>query len=205
MRAILRYRETIPDKYPEKYALQLLFTFNPFRNKDNLKLDGSSFAKLHQSGVLDIINLNRQKLNPYREFVNNALLNLQTDVKCNCNFNHRNDEIEQNILNCVDSLCEDEPSLSENIVMNTGEMPLVVSDEEFNEHIRLLNKKQREVFDTVYSWSIRYVKNLMSQDIAIIQPLHLFITGGAGVGKSFLTKMLYQSLTKHFIIKSLFG
>ena len=37
----------------------------------------------------------------------------------------------------------------------------------------------------------------MSQNI-IIQPLHLFITGGAGVGKSFLTKILYQPLTKAF-------
>ena len=39
--------------------------------------------------------------------------------------------------------------------MSTGEILLVVSDEELNEHTRLLNKKQREVFDTVYSWSIQ--------------------------------------------------
>ena len=45
-------------------------------------------------------------------------------------------------------LCEGDPSLS---VMSTGEMPPVVSDEELNERICLLNKKQKEVFDTVYS------------------------------------------------------
>ena len=43
------------------------------------------------------------------------------------------------------------------------------------------------------------MKNLMSQNITNIQPLSLFITGGAGVGKSFLTKILYQSLTKAFV------
>ena len=41
------------------------------------------------------------------------------------------------------------------------------------------------------------MKNVMSQNITI-QPLHLFITGGAGIGISFLTKILYQLLTKTF-------
>ena len=150
VRAKLGYHEPNRDKYPEKYTHHLLFTFYPFRNEDNLKLDGSYFAKLQQSGVLDTINLNRQKLNPYSEFVNNALLNLQTDVRSNCDFNYGNDEIEQNVLNCVNSLCEGDPPISENTVMSTGEMPAVVSDEELNEHICLLNKKKREVFDTVY-------------------------------------------------------
>ena len=184
VRAILHYHEPNPDKYPEKYAHYLLLTFYPFRDEQNLKLDGSYFAKLQRSGVLDIINLNRQKLNSYSELVNNALLNLQADVTSNCDFNHGNDKIEQNVLNCVDSLCEGDPSLSENLVMSTGEMPPVVSDEELNEDICLLNKK-----------------NLISQNITTIQPLYLFITVGAGVGKSFLTKILYQSLTK----KLLFG
>ena len=75
--------------------------------------------------------------------------------------------------------------------MSPGEMLLVVSDEDLNEGIRLLNKKQREVFNNVYSWLISYMKNLMSQNITSIQPLYLFITGGTGVGKSFLTKILY--------------
>ena len=82
--------------------------------------------------------------------VNNSLLNLQIDVRSNCDFNHGNDEIEQNILNCVDFLCEGEPSLAKNTMVSTREMPLVVSDEELNEHICLLDKKQREVFDIVY-------------------------------------------------------
>ena len=38
----------------------------------------------------------------------------------------------------------------------------------------------------------------MSQNITTIQPLHLLITGGASVCKSFLTKILYQYLTKTF-------
>ena len=79
MRTILHYHEPNQYNYPKKYAHHLLFTFYPFRNEYNSKLDGSYFAKLKQSSVLDIINLNTQKLNPYSELFNNALLNLQTD------------------------------------------------------------------------------------------------------------------------------
>ena len=81
-RALLLYHEPNPDKYPEKYAHHLRFTFCPFRNEGNFRLDGSYFAKLQQSGFLDI-NLNRQKLNPFSELINNALLNSQTDVRIN--------------------------------------------------------------------------------------------------------------------------
>ena len=60
--------------------------------------------------------------------VNNALLNLQTDFRSNCDFNHQTDEIKQNVLNCLNSLCKGEPSLSEDTLMSAGEKPLVVSD-----------------------------------------------------------------------------
>lgn len=72
------------------------------------------------------------------------------------------------------------------------------SNREKSQHIHLLNKKQRKVFNTVYSWLVTYLKNPLSQDITTLQPLFLFITGGTGVGKSFLSKILCQSLTKTF-------
>ena len=46
------------------------------------------------------------------------------------------------------------------------------------------------------------MKNLISQNITTIHPLHLFTTGGEGVGKSFLTKILYQFLTKTFFYRN---
>lgn len=75
----------------------------------------------------------------------NALLDLQTDDRSNCNFNHESYEIEESVFNCVDSLCEGDLFLLESTVMSTGETPPVVSEEELNRHFFLLSKKQREV------------------------------------------------------------
>ena len=60
--AMLCYHKPNPDKYPEKYAHLLLFRFYQFLNEGNLKLVEIYFVELRQSGVPDIINLNRQIL-----------------------------------------------------------------------------------------------------------------------------------------------
>ena len=50
------------------------------------------------------------------------------------------------------------------------------------------------------------MENLMLQNITTIQPLYLFTTGGTGVDKSFLTKILLSVLNKNiFLQKFLFG
>ena len=71
-------------------------------------------------------------------------------------------------------------------------------DEELNSKIRSLNDKQRNIFDLVHGWAKKSVKKLSSLAPIAIEPLHIFLTGNAGCGKSFLTKVLYQSLSKTF-------
>ena len=67
-----------------------------------------------------------------------------------------------------------------------------------NTKIQSLSQKQREVFDIVHEWAKHSVKNLSSVSTSVIETLHIFVTGNAGCGKSFLTKVLYHSLTKTF-------
>ena len=74
--------------------------------------------------------------------------------------------------------------------------PIVIPEEELNLKIRMLNQKQRDLFDIVHNWSNQSVKNLLSISQSAIDPLHILLTGNAGCGKSFLTKILCQSLTK---------
>lgn len=63
---------------------------------------------------------------------------------------------------------------------------------------RSLNSQQRQVFDIIYSWAkltIKYRNCLLKRKI---EPVRLFVSGGAGVGKSYLMKTIYEALTKLF-------
>ena len=64
--------------------------------------------------------------------------------------------------------------------------PIVMTDDELNAKIRSLNQRQREYFEVIYNWAKSFVKNVSSVTIIQIDPLHIFLTGGAGTGKSHL-------------------
>jgi len=61
-----------------------------------------------------------------------------------------------------------------------------ISDSDYRKLVRSLNKKQREFFYHV-------LHSIKTKD----EPLRLFLSGGAGVGKSTVTNVLYQALDRY--------
>ena len=72
----------------------------------------------------------------------------------------------------------------------------VLQDSLINENIRSLNAKQWRVFDVIHKWARDYVKNLSSKHVKYIKPIHIFLTGGAEVGKSYIFKAIFMSISK---------
>ena len=72
----------------------------------------------------------------------------------------------------------------------------IIHDDELNEKIRSLNRKQRQILDIIHDWAKRYVKNLQVHIPFGINTLIVFITGNGGCGKSHLIRTIYHSLTK---------
>ena len=66
------------------------------------------------------------------------------------------------------------------------------STDEMRPLLESMNTEQQEIFYYVREWC---VKRLHNPDV---EPLHLFITGGAGTGKSHLLKCLHYESTKIF-------
>ena len=73
--------------------------------------------------------------------------------------------------------------------------PSDISDDLLRESVRSLNSKQRYAYDIVLSWRRTKIKSLNSLNglkADKVEPIHLFITGGTGSGKSHLIKVILQ-------------
>ena len=73
------------------------------------------------------------------------------------------------------------------VIINGIQTITVMPDEEYRRQVRILNRKQSEfVMDVLY--------HAKTSD----KPICRFLSGGAGVGKTHVTMLLYQSLYRYF-------
>ena len=206
MKAVLRYQQRSPTKHIEKYAHHLLFSFYPFRDEEQLKSPpfiGSYVMKLQEPGVMDIINRNRSVMEPFSETVEEALANLTAHLTNPDAFSHKeSDEVQAELASTANDSLDQENETDGNLLFEESSLlpsytaPILMSDNELNSKIQLLNQKQRKLFSKVQSWAKKYVQNKSRADPLEREPLHIFFTGNAGCGKTFIMRVTYQSLTK---------
>ena len=205
---VLKYY--VPNKHtkPEEYAHHILFMYYPFRDENDLKSNNSYVEKLNQPNVLEVINLNRMKVEPYATLVEDALERLATNQEANidpfgqCENNEVHDRLNEECqnLDIDESFRDDMIYIDIGFGCNRSTLP-VFQDSIISENIRSLNLKQRQVFEVIHKWSRDYVKNLSSKVMKKVKPFHIFLTGGGGVGKSHLIKTIYMSINKVLMYK----
>ena len=71
-------------------------------------------------------------------------------------------------------------------------MPQVLPDYEIKKGINSLNSKQREFFSVVYTWAKIYLK----YDERNVEPVHIFLLGSGGTGKSHFVTVIYNAISK---------
>ena len=197
---VLTYYVPNQHTHPEEYAHHLLFMYFPFRNENELKLNNSYAEKVNSSNVLEIINLNCIKVEAYSLLVENALERLSTNQSADIDSfgQQENDEINDRLNENL----HNKEFLDDELTCNFPESGFscsthpVFQDSLINENIRSLNVKQRQVFDIIPKWARDYMKNLSSKHAKYIKSFHVFLTGGAGVGKSHLMKTIFMSISK---------
>ena len=201
---VLRLHEPNRNKHPEDYAHHLLMLYLPFHDeKELLSVEHHTYAaKLSEPGVIDTIAENRALIEPYAGLVNDALERFRADLILNMNDfeQQENDETNAELHN---DFADDGESEDENDDDDTSQLratipmeSILLPDVEINARIRSLNQQQREVFDVIHKWGRDFVKNLSSKVSRNIEPFHIFLTGGGGVGKSHLLTTIYHSLSK---------
>ena len=194
VKQVLRYHIPNETLKPEEFAHYLLFLFYPFRNENDLKsVNGSYCEKLSESNILEIVNTNRRLFEPDVEEINSAfeLFNnisnssYNTEINLNENDNNPEESYQEPVL-------FDKPSRTLNVP------PSIYSDDDIREMICSLNTQQQTVFDLVYTWAKRKITYQNCTHKKSVEPIRLFISGGAGVGKSYLVNTIFEAVSKVF-------
>ena len=71
-------------------------------------------------------------------------------------------------------------------------MPQVLPDDEIAKGISSLNSKESKIFNVVHTWA----KNFVKYDGHGVEPVHIFLSGSGGTGKSHLVKVIYSAISK---------
>ena len=74
----------------------------------------------------------------------------------------------------------------------------MISDDSMKEMIRSLNSQRRKIFDEVYIWCKSTCKYQSLLTKKKVNPLIVFTSRGAGVGKSYLINTIFQTLARTF-------
>ena len=150
VKAVLRYHQPSPNRDIEKFAHHMLFSLYLFRIEEHLKLPpitGTYFKKLQEPGVLDVINRNRAIMKPFSDVIDEALLNLQSNLDA---FSQQDENQEEITLIGNDLLNNENPSdgavlLEDTLFKGSYSTPTLNPDDEFNYKIRSLNYEQRRL------------------------------------------------------------
>ena len=211
--AIIRYANYNKNTDPENHFREQLMLFLPWRNEDIDLISTYPTYQQHYFDKLDIIALNSKQYT-------NKEINLEEAEK------QVNKELHQQLydklfpnIETTEQQDKDEGSKpsdqfiyyqpdKDNIEFQRSDIGVdlglgcasskiaqsdtLLSNDEYYQMVRLLNKKQRQFFTHV-------LQHLNCQNDT---PLHVFLSGGAGVGKSLLIKTLHQALLRELCTKA---
>ena len=89
-----------------------MFAFYPFHNKEHLKsppFSGAYYRKLQELGVMEIVCRNKTLIEQYGEMVDQALLNLRSDLKNADAFSRQeNDKVEEELATVVNDILDEQ-------------------------------------------------------------------------------------------------
>ena len=213
--AVIRFVNFNKDTDTENYYREQIMLYLPYRNENTDILSTYSTYKDHYISQQNTIQENASKYTHagLMADIEQAQEKLQKDLNeehyddmfPNVQSKEKEDEDEGSTL--AEGFIFFQPDKN-NPTQNTGDIGLdlglttasvsteisqkIISDKDYFNQIRLLNKSQREF----YTHIIQSLEN--DQDTI----LHLFLSGGAGVGKSVLITAIYQTLLRKLCSKA---
>ena len=182
---VIRWHSVSKEKSPELYALRLLQLYLPWRNEDELRhADGSYVSKFED--VRYLIEDTIKEFEPFDEITEEDLENAYISSDYDTDEDSADDEY--SIFN--PDLLEFDTTIKDTIssatTSSSNSRVLSMPNDQFYSIVSCLNEDQRNLFNFV----CRYTEKLLhseSNGMELPEPFHIFLTGGGGVGKSYVT------------------
>ena len=119
-------------------------------------------------------------MEPFSEIVEEALANLTTHLTNPDAFSQQeNDEVQTELASTANDLLDQEDEADSNLLFEESSLlpsytaPILMSDNELNSKLQLLNQKQRKLFNKLQSWAKKHVQNKSRDDPLEHEPLHI--------------------------------
>ena len=186
---------------PEKHYRELIMLFTSWRNEETDLISNSSS---YQQQYLLLAHSISEQMKQYAVY-NDDLNQIEEQINDMEDFeNDHYDLIAPAIQNVeyqdqAEGTQDLQPDFNENYNLSDdigipsvdmNQQPLILyelQDEEYRQMVQMLNKEQKEFF--------YHILHLIKTSD---EPFYYFLSGGAGVGKSYLTKTLYQAALKYY-------
>lgn len=214
--AIVRYHQWSSKKQPEQFYHSQLLLYYPWR-KETADLLCDSYKDSYVDKV-EITKCNRDKFEHFSEEVGDVLEDIEKfgvpeeswEVvapeyeKEQKEEEQEGIELENSVFNAFDSSAQqtaaakDTRSTLYHYEVSTEHM----STSEWIQFILSLNATQYSLHQFIVDWA---TKMTLSRRIPRPDPFYLFLTGGAGVGKSHLVRAIVQTVNRIFSINSQAG
>ncbi|TKS65922.1 ATP-dependent DNA helicase PIF1 [Collichthys lucidus] len=213
--AVVRYPRFSPTKNTEKYFRSLLQLFLPYYNDCHLKPPQfDTYEDFYNNGAVKcgndvqkvsvIVDSNKALFEKETEDIDRAKKLLDQNIDLEDAWAQICPETEKERLHCLDLMkdkaVDDEGDDDDELIPDLTAKPHTACTLETNHvtmprqdalHLlRSLNEEQAAIFFAVRKWCLQ---KLLGQNP---EPLRLFITGGAGTGKSHLIKAIHYESTR---------
>ena len=214
IKAVIRFHTPSRAKEPEKFYHHLLMLYFPWRKEIDLLADDHSYlTKFEDSEVFSKVEANRRTFEPNAKAIDIALQMVSENrVRALQSYDPINDQENEDLsseaMNSIDDDCH--VDLPEEVIslppetsqtfpgIATFNQPSAISDDELRDAVRSLNVKQRIAYDVVLSWCRNLIKSVNCSTKQTIEPIHIFVTGGGGGGKSHLIRTIYHTAVNMF-------
>ena len=158
--------------------------------------DSSYSDRLQELNVLETDRRNRQKFEPHSVVIDFLYMQIQKNANDSKRIMFSETSTPVNDSHCSQEPCNDSRLPNTGTHIRVVTRPSLNTNASINTQARSLKTQQRKAFDVVCEWAIKKVIYINSNEFRNPKPLHLFITGGAGVGKYHLIHALKMFLEK---------